>query len=60
MDQQATSYRVELYRLGFIGRGETSPYRLIQALLRARASDADALERWRRSVEVLDKSFRPW
>ncbi len=54
MDRQALSYRLELWRLGFLGRGVVSPYRLIQALLRARASDADALERWRQSVEVLD------
>jgi hypothetical protein len=40
------SYRFELWRYGFIGKTEANPRRVIQALLRHRAADSWAIERW--------------
>jgi hypothetical protein len=38
-------YRLECWRCGIIGP-EPHPLRVIQAMLRARAAEADAIERW--------------
>jgi hypothetical protein len=61
---EMAAYRLELFRLGFLGRAEAHPLRRVQALLRAQACDREALEIWRQSVpqsvEVLDKPLRPW
>jgi hypothetical protein len=41
------SYRLETWRYGFIGNNaESNPRRAIQALLRHRAADSWAIERW--------------
>jgi hypothetical protein len=41
-----TSYRLECWRLGLLGQTEAHPLRRIQALIRHRAADADAIARW--------------
>lgn len=38
-------YRLELWRCGIIG-SEPHPLRVIQAMLRRRAAEAEAVERW--------------
>lgn len=40
------SYRLELFRHGFIGSVEPHPLRRIQALIRHRAAEAEAIDRW--------------
>ena len=40
------SYRLQHWRLGFIGIIEVDPRRRVQALIRARGAEAEAIERW--------------
>lgn len=40
-----TGLRYEYWRHGFIGKIEPHPLRRIQAMIRARAAEADAIER---------------
>jgi hypothetical protein len=40
------SYRLACWHHGFIGRAGDHPFRTLQALIRFRAADAWAIERW--------------
>lgn len=40
------NYRLECWKHGFLGKTEAHPLRQIQALIRARAADAAAIERF--------------
>jgi hypothetical protein len=43
---EETNYRLACWRHGFIGRTEVHPLRQVQALIRARGAEANAVERW--------------
>lgn len=41
-----SGYRIACWQHGLIGKAEVHPLRRIQAMLRFRAAEADAIERW--------------